>query len=290
MNIYVYHFEYCRGFFSWLNGILMTILICKDKGWKLYINSDFFWYKHTNGLEDYLNIFANDIIVNKIERDDIVLNPNPDDETHRNLRLGLFYHYDLNTIAIPEWNIKLEDSIFNKIRNIAQILWKPNEEAMQYVKNYFETSGLPESYSVLNCRRGDKITTGESQFIELERILQVIFQNKPDEKYIYLITDDYRSYLELQQLVSIKYTSITIGTNCLPNEYGFFINELRASSKEVLKEHTLRQIILSIEIAKKSNVYVGTYTSNYCRFIPLVHHNPTMCFSVDDAWYQNPNI
>lgn len=291
-KIVLYAFEPVRGFFSWINGILMAILICKQNNWKLAFDYENFWHKYEKGLCDYLNIYDNDVVIpiESITPTDIILNP----YTHlqqwvtSDLRLKFFYHYDLQSIEIPEWQIRKDDPIFEKIRKVTTHIWKPNSKYQEQITKYMET--LPQHYSVLNCRRGDKITTNEAQFIETNHMLNEVLKHCPQTTTIYHITDDYKSFNELEELVKTTHPHIQVLTNCLPHEHGYFIQEFHRMTKGQLEEHVYRQILLSIEIARQSEVYVGTYSSNYCRFIPLIHKNPEKCLSMDIPWHQNPNI
>jgi len=93
---------------------------------------------------------------------------------------------------------------------------------------------------------------------------------------IFVLSDDSSAFDELYKIpdLSIYYNKL------ISKRQGFDLSNDNEFSHE-----NLFNLLLECEIAKKSQYFVGTFTSNVSRFIKLIHEHPENCHSLDIPWH-----
>jgi hypothetical protein len=172
--------------------------------------------------------------------------------------------------------------------------------------NLYETN-----YDSIFIRRGDKLGE-ESVLIKEEKYVDIFLKHNPFCNYIFLQTDDYNCYLELNNFVSKNKLNINIVTLCREETKGGMIifgcnkagiewafkehkenKEYISSVIENLRvftpidqlknneiyEHTI-EMIIGIDIVLNSNISICDFSSNVSRFIKLAHNNSNNVYDV----------
>lgn len=151
----------------------------------------------------------------------------------------------------------------------------------------------PESlagpYAAIHVRRGDKTggyTVGHELVIEgddvpLAAYVSILRRHAPHLRSVFVMTDDHRVVGDLQA----SDTGLSICTFCREAEQGYEqggFDSLDPRSKLV----AIRRLICEVEIAARSDLFIGCYKSNVSRYIALTHRHPRRCFSADglEAW------
>ena len=151
-------------------------------------------------------------------------------------------------------------------------------------------------YGALYIRRGDKLVN-EINFIPTEKFADKLLEIYPSCKCIFLQTDDYNCFTDLEKYVKDKGLNIILKTLCPSNNFGAISNgnwkkqieENNQNNKEYIDkiknnlskpitemtpeekyEHTM-ELITSVDICINSNFCICDYKSNVARFIKLAH-------------------
>ena len=160
-------------------------------------------------------------------------------------------------------------------------------------------------------RRGDKLAN-ESDIIDVSKYIDILLLKDKECKIVYLQTDDYSCYLEMQKYNNEKQLNLELLTLCDPNSRGTINNQyykdlltnlqgLKNSNYDYIKNNTEKlkniktltemnrdeiykhclDMIIGLDIVANSNICVLDYQSNVSRFIKLFHKTPKYVFDVE---------
>lgn len=146
-------------------------------------------------------------------------------------------------------------------------------EFYQEIQSVVSELNLPQSFSCFHIRRGDKVgeklyewtqKTGRTESKRFE--FYDYLKHCEDTETIFIMTDDFRCIQEALEYIS---------DNNLPHKILHLTNESQDGHSETLNIQNARsysreelvQFFAEIEIAKLSDVFVGTRTSNVYRYI-----------------------
>jgi len=271
------------GFFSQFFFLLNHYIYCKLNRKNFKIKSDTWLFKYKNGWSDYFN----DIEL-KFNESDIIKN-----------------YKALDTLG--------KYTVQNYIDAIRDI-YVYNEQTIKEISKIKSNFNLVNNnYDSIFIRRGDKLAY-ESNYYKEELYINLLLKKNPNCSKIYLQTDDYNSFLNLEKYINDNKLSIKLYTLCDKNTYGVIvgnhqknnlnnaikqdinsngnylssiISELTNSksvedmnSDEIYK-HTL-DMLIGIDIVLNSNICISDYQSNVSRFIKLAHHNPNNVYNIMD--------
>ena len=163
-------------------------------------------------------------------------------------------------------------------------------------------------YGCIYIRRGDKLVH-EIDFIHTDKFIDKLLDKYPNCKTIFLQTDDYNCFIDLQNYIKEKNLDIKALTLCPDNIFGAIantswldrINNTTNINKEYLDKiksniskpisemtpdeiyaHTI-ELITSVDICINSKYCVCDYKSNISRFIKVAHKNIMHVFDVGDG-------
>ena len=269
------------GFFSQLFFLLNHFLYADENKCEFIIDSGNWLFKFNNGWSDYFLIYDN------------LVGTNPENNLN-------------NTIVLKHGNILKQYKIIDYISAIKKI-YKLNNYVFENIKNVKINFNIEiNEYSGIFIRRGDKLIS-ESDYIPAEKYIQLLLKINPDCKIIFLQTDDYSSFIELEEFILKNNLDIKIYTLCDKNTHGMVIfnyhlqtiknNKLKydeylktaniLNSKSVdnyncdeIKSHTLT-MLTGIHILLDSKFCVLDYQSNVSRFIKLAHNNIDSVYDVN---------
>ena len=263
-------------FFFFVNHYIYSVK--NNKNFK--IHNDNWLFKSVLGWEDY---FENIDINNKIS-DKILLG-----------------HFNL---TLSEYSIKEYKEVLNNI-------YIYNKNTIKLIENRKIKLNLKNNnYNSIFIRRGDKLLS-ESDYIPAENYLIYLLELNPQCKNIYLQTDDYNCFIELNDYINKHGLDINLITTCEKNckgmitfsqhKYNILNNNIKKKenvnylknnietlskykpvdkmdSKEIYN-HTL-EMLIGIDIVLNSNIVVTDYSSNVARFIKLKHYNNDSVYDV----------
>ena len=114
---------------------------------------------------------------------------------------------------------------------------------------------------------------------EAPKVVKIVNDNMAlptDCKDLFLMTDDYRS------LKGFSNSNLRLHTFAKSNQTG------HSTKKRIARPFTrseVIQLLAEVEIASRSDVFVGTMSSNVSRFITLKHSSFNDCVSLDRSWH-----
>jgi len=268
------------GFYSTFFFALNHYIYCKKHNKNFKINSEGWIFKANLGWEDY---FIN-AALNNID------SSNKKDLGHGNVAEE--YSLDEYKKAIPE-------------------IYNYNERTKMEIQNSMKKFRLSNNkYDSIFIRRGDKLGA-ESNFIAEEKYIDLLLKKNPKCESIYLQTDDYNSYKNLQHIINSRSLNIKIHTLCDENDYGTIMTNMQKGillnstknhennkaylstiidkieqtkpvedmNNEEKHKHVLNMII-GIDIVLNSNICITDLQSNVSRFIKLAHKKPDNVYDV----------
>jgi len=160
-------------------------------------------------------------------------------------------------------------------------------------------------YGCIYIRRGDKLID-EINFIHTDKFIEKLLLNYTECKTIFLQTDDYNCFIDLQKYIKDNNLDIKPITLCPENMFGTIahngwldkMKDNTYANKEYLEKiknnlskpisemtsnekyaHTI-ELITSVDICINSKYCVCDYKSNVSRFIKVAHKNVMNVFDV----------
>jgi len=268
------------GFFSQFFFLINHAIYAKTNMLKFRIKSTNWLFKYKDGWTDY---FENYELVNSNTNGAIIYKKHCD-------------------ILIDAPILKYKEMIFD--------IYKYNTETNAFINSHTQTLNLGNNYDSVFIRRGDKLTSGESNYINAGIYIDLLLIKKPAAKVVFIQTDDFTVIEEIKEHLTNLQITLDIITLCNEYERGAFVYEyykdtgrvkprcektadyirnkdiktvksISAMDKNQLKTHTLT-MITGIDIVCKSNICILDYQSNVGRFIKLFHKDPSSVFNVLD--------
>lgn len=214
----------------------------------------------------------------------------------------------------------LGDFTLLEYKHAIKILYRYNETINNKIFATKKSLDLiNNNYDSIFIRRGDKLC-GESKYIKGEEFVKKLLYINPDCKIIFLQTDDYNCYIEIDEYLKSINSNIQLLTIC-PEKMkgGVIVNHINISGlhdlkngMECMKEHfhnreyvsnvldditknipvTLmtkqqkydhtEQMIIGIDIILNSDRCICEFSSNVSRFIKLAHKDSDKVYNLLD--------
>jgi len=270
------------GFFSQFFFVMNHYLFAKKYGLSFTLNSNAWLFKYNKGWEDYFISF---------------------DITTGVTQPRIFKHSQyLGSYSLHEY------------KNIIKDVYKYNDTTNQKILETKQNLNLlnEAEYDSIFIRRGDKLIA-ESKYIDTSKYIDFLLIKNPKCHTIFLQTDDYNCYLDLQKYILDKNLSIKLITLCRENtKGGIFVYENNITQRignatyeimdnveyilsnvdnirhskpvdkmnaEEIYVHTM-DMIIGVDIVLHSNICICEYSSNVARFIKLAHDNGDNVYDV----------
>jgi len=255
------------GFFSQFFFIINQYIYCKKRELNFTLDTSEWTFSYKNGWTDYFKSF--DLVFENGDREHSRYG-------HGNVLEEIpYYAYGEVLREVYQYN----DFIKSKI----------NEKMV-------ELELIPGTYDSVFIRRGDKLLC-EFQFIETEPYIKTLIEQNPNCKTIFLQTDDYNCFLDIQKYIQENSLDIRLITLCKENLFGFtmsgiefhnnpsdfnenqpYINKIHDMNvqnkiifdldKEEMLDHMVT-FLVGLDIVLQSNICVTDWSSNVARFIKL---------------------
>lgn len=267
------------GFFSEINNMVLAMIYCIENSMQFQLCSknasyssdgwlDFF-EPFTVHLADKFNLKFNwrayrfpafdgaflDQVMRKRGIENTLLTQHIWDQ----LRDEAFYPFD-RQITTPY----TEGRLGEVASNIVEIIWRLNSRTKMKVDELLSSIEIPKNYVAMHIRRGDKnseyvYTQISTYFEELDGIAQA--KNLP----IFIGSDDHTVLKEIKD----TYPEKKIFHFHFPDNLGFSMNKFSKNSKKGKYDQIIR-LLADIELMGKSDVFIGTPSSNVGLFIAVL--------------------
>lgn len=171
---------------------------------------------------------------------------------------------------IPELGIN--GSYYEAYGLLARMIWHLKPDILYQEAIYKGKLSVPPLYDGIHIRGGDKIT--ETELISGKRIMQVL--NPKDNACVFVLTDDYRQYQELQS----NYPHVHFLTLCQPEERGYLHKAFCQKSPKSRQEAIIR-LLISVDMLLHSRSFVGSITTGPSVFIMKQRLEDPLVLAVD---------
>lgn len=279
----VFHMGADAGFYSEFNNMVLAIIYCLQNKVKFSMYSSDANFKYKNGWEDFFVPFCD-------EKTDLF--------HHKyNLRYEdpFFLFHGFERLKILYWRMCnkytfLTSDLFFKFRNVEferkcfsipelgfagnlqevgghviDLVYRFNDETKYSISSMIDKLNLPDRYVGFHIRGGDKFVEHE-----LEQCATYIAKAEKMSKtrVAFVFTDDYVIIETLQH----DYPQWKIYTLTTPNERGYFHSEF-LQRMPADKKKDLIKMFSAMEVLRKSELFIGTFSSNPGMFLGMCMRN-----------------
>ena len=178
----------------------------------------------------------------------------------KNIEFVIDYFYKVRNFNEKEL-FDNEDGFIKEMNVILHDIWQFNDETKTKVlekKNNFYLT----DYAVFHIRRGDKVTTGEDDFYDVSDYMERLRELKKSIDTIFIMSDDYTVFESIVKEFP-KYNYYTLID---PKQRGHLQSEFNKQSVQEIEDSAIN-LFTEIEIAKNSNLFIGSKNSNVFRLI-----------------------
>ncbi|WP_455971695.1 hypothetical protein [Bacteroides congonensis] len=275
----VFHIGTDAGFYSEFNNMVLAIIYCLQYHVKFSLCSSDANFGVKDGWRDYFVPFCDEVegtfhhkynvryddpffIKHGMEKFRILLWRMFHKHTY--LTSDLFYRFrnvefERKHFSLPE--LEFDGNLQELGGYIIDLIYQFNDKTRNEISDRIEKLHLPERYIGLHIRGGDK-------FVEhkLEQCATYIdkAEGVTDIRKAFVLTDDYEIFQTLQR----DFSSWEFYTLTHPNERGYFHQEFLQKTKEE-KKMDLMKLFSAMEILRKSDLFVGTFSSNPGMFLGM---------------------
>lgn len=290
-SILVFHIGVDAGFFSEYNNMILAVLYCLEHKIQFKLYSYDANFKIQKGWSDFFEPFCEEVSESihskfnirypilywreilkfrgrklfqfvkwklKFSLNSLFLIP----YIKRKYKFDLFTYEIFNemrshsleckTFNIPELDIN--GSLQEACQRLIEITWHFKKTIKDEIEFLIYPLKIPMNYASLHIRGGDKYL--ESELYSVDKYmnrLNIYFSGMN----IFVLTDDYSA---IENLL-LKYPEYKIYTLCDKGERGYFHSSFCQETPEYRKAHLVK-LFASIELISKSEVFIGTYSSN----------------------------
>lgn len=289
-----------RGLFSELSNLVLAVVYAKYNDEELIVNTRNWNARVEKGWRDYFESTlpdSNSLICSQYRIytkekpwwGNIYYNPS-----------AFFRHYAfymMNRIFLlfhPD--TELGDDVFMKMRSkefvekyedvrneysleLKRVL-KFNLKTINYIQNEKNKLNLPEYYIGVHIRRGDKIASCEMEEVSLTKYVDAIKDKRHISHNVFIATDDVSVIDGLRSALDKDGFSVYWNTAVVQN--GFDESLFNNKDKRSRYIDTLN-MFLDMDILAHSLFFIGTYTSNVSRIVPL-YIGFEKSLSLDEGW------
>lgn len=277
------------GFFSEVNMTIVAMVYCLHHRIKFIPHSGMATFRRDKGWGDYFNYFYPEIDDNDLEKLNVRLKINYEFNLTKPRRLyrSAKYKFDLvalkNKLGLKYLVYDLWDEIYNRklehvhydvpelglsgdlreaCRIVARLVWNLNDSSQLELDRCYQELKLPAHYVGFQIRRGDKHL--EADLLGTINYLEVA-EKRTNTRNAFVLTDDYTVIEELEA----NYPSWSFYTLCKPHERGYVHTDFISKTKQQVSEGIL-QLIISVEILRNSELFVGTFSANPSWFLGMI--------------------
>ena len=170
----------------------------------------------------------------------------------------------------PELGIK--GSYIEAYGILARMIWKFQPEMLRRKIQYKEKLALPPLYEGIHIRGGDKIT--EARLISGKSLMGCL--NPKEKSSVFVLTDDYRLYQELQD----HHPDVHFSTLCQPEERGYLHKAFCKKSPQSRYDAVVR-LLISVDYLLGAHSFIGSITTGPSVFIMKLRLDDALVQAVD---------
>lgn len=278
----VFNLGATSGFYSEFNNMVMAMAYCLNMHIRFVLSSENANFRYEKGWEDFFVPFCeerNGTFYKKYNLRD----RNPFFEMggffqklsyfswrmfHRHTYLTHDIFSDIRSVSFvrsrfncPELGIENMD-LRHICREIIDMIYLFNAPTRKEVDLLTEKVGLPDSYIGIHVRGGDKST--ETDIVDCSEYMNLVKEKGKGIKNIFVSTDDYTVF----EYLTANYKDYKFYTLTSESERGYYYDSFVKRTSEDKKSDMIK-LFASIELLRKSDVFIGTFSSNMGMFIGM---------------------
>lgn len=286
---FIFRFGTGMGFYSELNALMLTALYCLKYKYKFVMYSQNAAFAFGKGWDDFFEPFCPTYkfgLFGKCIRREYILNGGKSKIAHlhklvsNSLLLPDIYWYcrsawfQYEKFDIPELGIK--GDIREALRVLVPIIYRFNPEYSKLITEFENRLNLPDHYVSMQVRGGDKVI--ERELITPQRYIDAAAQAQ-DKRTAFVFTDDYNLY----EILKRDNPSWNIITSADPEDCGYVNDAFKKQSPEIKKKNLIK-MFASVDLILKSDLFVGTFSSNPGLFAGMTLPDEKMIGLDFDKW------
>lgn len=275
---YIFHIGASAGFYSELCNMIFAMLYCLKHEYKFTLYSKDANFSYKKGWTDFFLPFCEEKTF-PLHKYYNTRNYKPQIKkrhslfwkAYRMLHKNSFLTYELwdkyfckdfdNTFFdIPKLGIHGDLREASTI--IVRMIYRYNDKTLEEIQSYISNLALPVEYNSMQIRRGDKIT--ECSLCPIDKYFDAAIEVS-DNQNTFVLTDDHKVIEDIKK----EYLNWKIITLTTPDEQGYD-HEVFTKISKADKKQKLVKLFTSIEIIRKSNLFIGTYTTNLGLFLGMI--------------------
>lgn len=290
-----------RGLFSELSNLALAMVYAQRHGMALQVNTRRWCARVDKGWTDYFE--------QTVEDNDCFMASQFRIFESKGLWIGTIYYHTceyfkyyipkvlnsiyllfhprtmLSTAVVPQMRqhsflYNASDDIYTSYSETLRSILQYNNVTKEYIEKKTSRIGLPDNYIAIHIRRGDKIALGEMQSIPLDRYEQEVLAHRAYSDNVYIASDDISvvDYLKPK----LESAGFCVYHNLDMDFMGYDQCIFNSGTKEARRQ-TVLDTLLDMHILINSIYFIGTFSSNIGRIVPLYIGNDKCC-SLDDKW------
>jgi len=242
--------------------MLNAMIYARHNGKRFVLNTEDWNHKFSYGFVDYFESFAEKTELKPGECSNNTVFEQQNAEWMKKIN-------QLSGISEPInfEDLKLVGSIEQVKRAFALAVWQIKPQIRQKIEKEIAKLDLGQEYNVLQIRRGDKSI--EAKPVEVAQYVSRLAKLQTNsDKAVFVMTDDCRTVDEVKKMLS----STSVKSLCVSEEAGHDQATFNSLPPQKKLDATIK-LLTEIEIARNSNYFIGTFSSNIPRLIYLLHKN-----------------
>lgn len=275
----VFHVGSDAGFYSEFNNMVLAVVYCLTNHIKFTLYSSDANFRENEGWNDFFVPFCDEV---------------KDSFHHKyNIRyVDPFFRYSgIDKLKVLYWRIRhrhifLTSDLFYKFRNVEferayfelselgiegglrelckyviELIYKFNDKTLDEISLLTSQLNLPDRYVGFHIRGGDKYVEHK-----LEQCATYISKAEllTDVRKAFVLTDDYAIFKALQA----DFPHWEFYTLTRPDERGYFHRDFEKKTNLERKKDLIK-LFASMEVLRKSEIFVGTFSSNPGMFLGM---------------------
>lgn len=290
----VFNFGAEAGFFSELNNMILAIVYCLENKIQFVLYSKNANFRIHLGWQDYFLPFCDETSVSLNSKiNSRVLDQRKTQSFKYKLAILMYKKlFGVTYLTSDVWmqirdvsldhqysfpELGMRGSIREVTEDIILSIFRFNKKTDVKIKRQISGLCLPESFCSAHIRAGDKVN--EASTYDVVKYVDKIKQRDQECKNLFVLTDDYRMITNLKE----RFPEYKTYTLCNESEKGYIHSDFMKSNPES-KENALIKLLASIQVIRRSNLFVGTYSSNPGMFLGMCM-DPEKISCIDfDSW------
>lgn len=296
----IYHIGTGVGFYSEFNNMILCMISALQNGidFNIYSRDAFFfdgkgWQKYfepfckekTSRIHHYINRRVTSIVHDSVkswftDKALIIGSSLYKLVTGNFLTQDYFFSsrsvwFQNSSFDIPKYNLK--GDLLAVSNAIIEKIYIFNPKYQDIISKQISELALPDSFIGIHIRGGDKIT--EKDLFPISKYMEVAESNSSCRN-AFVLTDDY----QVINFLKNNYQDWSFYTLTFPDECGYVNASFEAKSVE-RREQEMIKVFASVEVIRKSNLFIGTYSSNIGMFLGMVMPKDKIVALDSKEWY-----